>query len=679
MNPQDEAPRTRDWSAGARVAGTAILLLGFIPWYNWLPTGHDRVGYRWLLLQWGYAAAAMLLAGLLALATWFFPALWRAGLWTRLTDRLLRNPQAFALAVALLALAMNVAASTFLFGRHPADVDDAVQLLQARAFARGEIWQRLGPFPEFLASTHDLLRGERAAAQFPPGNPALLALGVLVGAPWLVVPLLGALGAWLFARLLSVVEPRRTVAAAAALILPLSPFVLGLAGSHMNHVPALTAILLAMYGLARATSAPAARGSWRWAMVAGLGLGAAATLRPLDALAFALPAAAWLLVRALRDPSRWGDAFAAAAGVAIALAPMLWYNAEVTGHPLRLGYSAVWGRAHSIGFHEAPYGPRHTPVRGFALLSFYFVLLQHSLFTTPVPALVPVVAALWLARRLRAFDRYLLASGALLAVGYWAYWYRGLLLGPRFMLPLVPLLVLWAARLPALVRERAPNGSWHRITVFAVLVSVITAATYHGPARYAQLRIQFEPSRADVPGMMRQLGAAGGIVLVREHWGNSLVARLWALGVPHPLAARTFDNADLCRLDHLVSRLEVTQADSVEAVGAVRRLLADSIFTRSRVLPGTNVYLTIQDDSAFTPACRARVKELERGSLALPLVRVHEGRTLIARDLHARDTLLLARYPGRPVFVLEPVAGRERMKLVPLNLDSARRDWALAP
>lgn len=670
-------------SRAARTAAVLVAILGFLPWYNWLPTGHDRVGYQWMAAQGALAAMALGAAVTLAFASERLPFLWRDGLATRLASRIAARPEAFALVVAAAALLTYLVVSVVIFGRHPADVDDAVQLLQARAYARGSLWQELGPYPEFFVSTHDVVRGTRAFAQYPPGHPALLALGVLLGAPWIIVPLAGAGCAWLYARLVAIVEPRATVWVAAALLLPFSPFMMGLAGSQMNHVTALCALLLATYALARTTGADRASGTrpWRWPLLAGLGLGAAATIRPLDALCFALPAAAWLLarlVRAPRDRERWRDLLLAGAGVSLPMLPMFWVNAHTTGGALTFGYTALWGDTQELGFHQAPYGPKHTPLRGVALLSFYFNLLQQGLFVSPIPSLVPVVGGLWLARRLRPFDRYLLAASGLLCLGYWMYWYRGLVLGPRFLLPLLPALVLWAARFPAFVRERAPRSDWHRITVFAMIACLAGALFSLGPLRFHDLRRQFALSRADVGAMERRQRAEGGIVLVREHWGNTLVARLWALGVPHPDAARAFDNADLCRLDAMISRLETTGADTAESTRALRRLLADSLQTARKVIPGTQIYMAVRDEAAFTPACRARTLELARGTLPLTQMRVFEGRNIYARDLHARDTLLLARYPGRPVWVLEPTPGVARApRLLPLNLDSALADWEL--
>ena len=86
-----------------------------------------------------------------------------------------------------------------------------------------------------------------------------------------------------------------------------------------------------------------------------------------------------------------------------------------------------------------------------------FCALQTYLFETPLPSLVPAIASLALVRRLSAFDRYLLASSALLVLGYFAYWHDGFFLGPRFFYLLLPALVIWTARLPSIVRDRFPG------------------------------------------------------------------------------------------------------------------------------------------------------------------------------------------------------------------------------
>jgi hypothetical protein len=54
------------------------------------------------------------------------------------------------------------------------------------------------------------------------------------------------------------------------------------------------------------------------------------------------------------------------------------------------------------------------------------------------------------------------------------------------------------------------------------------------------------------------------------------------------------------------------------------------------------------------------------------------GSNIYARELHARDALLLARYPDRPVYLLRAVSSEiaAPLALERADLDSARAEWA---
>jgi hypothetical protein len=58
------------------------------------------------------------------------------------------------------------------------------------------------------------------------------------------------------------------------------------------------------------------------------------------------------------------------------------------------------------------------------------------------------------------------------------------------------------------------------------------------------------------------------------------------------------------------------------------------------------------------------------------LARPWDG-NVYARDLHARDTLLLQEHRGRPVYLLRPTGpeGGAPLALEPLNIDSLSRAW----
>jgi hypothetical protein len=388
-------------------------------------------------------------------------------------------------------------------------------------------------------------------------------------------------------------------------------------------------------------------------------------------VAFAAPAAVWYLLRAWRRPERWIDAAAALAGVALPVAAMLWVNARTTGHPFLFGYEVLWGREHDLGFHGAPWGEAHTPARGVQLVSLAVLRLQEYLFETPIPSLVPILGAFALARPLRPADRYLLASGALLVVGYFAYWYDGFYLGPRFVYPLAPILALWAARFPSLIAARLrPWGQRgeraFRVIVYALGVSAAIALGYAIPLRAAQYRTNSRIERWMTPRLAAAAGVHGALVFVREAWEDQVVARLWALGVSRPQAELLYRAVDLCRLDSAVAGVESLRdagADDGRAFARLAPLLADSAAVTLRRYP-SGVTFAVQERYRYPKRCAARLAETMAGTVPLaplqllPAWGAGDDNTYV-RDLGARDTVLLAEHPAVPLYLVRPRAGGE--------------------
>src|SRR6185503_14483138 len=198
--------------------------------------------------------------------------------WSTRQDRL------FGLAVVVASLLLYSLVASMVFSRVPISIDELVQLVQARIFAAGRLWQPAAPEPEFYSILNMVDANGRYYGQFPPGGPAMLMLGVLVRAPWLVGPVCGAVSVAAFWAYVRVVEPRREVAVGAVALFALAPFAVFMSGSHMNHVPTLMWLVIAIAAMARVMTAPASVPGF--AFLNGLALGCAATIRPVDALAF---------------------------------------------------------------------------------------------------------------------------------------------------------------------------------------------------------------------------------------------------------------------------------------------------------------------------------------------------------------------------------------------------------
>lgn len=636
-------------------------------------------GYAHRFIGWGYGTAICVGVGVLAAIWW--------GNRPQNTER--ESPSGAELPGALSrldslewlipfgAFALYAIIARTVFAARPLLIDEVVQLLQARIYAMGHLWLPVAAHREFFSILHVVDTGDKLYSQFPPGGPAMLALGELVHAPWLVGPASGAISVAIFAKLVKLTDPGATRAfhVGATLLFAVTPFGAFMFGSHMNHATTLAWLLLATLALANIAGSTSPRIGW--AFVNGLGLGVAATIRPLDAFAFALPAAAWLILLACRDRRRWSDIVASGIGVAIPFGAMMYVNVQTTGSPLLFGYEVLWGKAHGLGFHTAPWGEAHTPSRGLEFISLYVTRLQTYLFETPFPAMLPVIGALALTRKLSALDRYLLASATLLGAFYFAYWHDGFFLGPRFVFPWLPVLVLFAARLPKLVRERFGRGRVWAGTNAALATGAVMAVGFSLPGRVLEYQNGLTSMRVDYTAESAHAGVKDALVFVRESWGAQIIARMWEHGISRSASAALYHGVDACLLDKALRVVEERNLRDAAAEAQLEPLLADSSRVRSspfspdsteKLLPG----------AMYDRTCVARINEDRRGYTHLaPLLLERGSGNVYARDLQASDSLMTSAYPARPVYLLrrKNASADSAFEWLPLKRDSLTAAW----
>jgi hypothetical protein len=365
--------------------------------------------------------------------------------------------------------------------RHVPHVQDSIaQLFQARIFAGGRLWVPVPPQVGFVGMEFLVEDHGRWYCQYPPGHAALLALGVLLRAPWLVNPLLGALSAFAVYGAARAAYGTRLARMSVGLF-GLSPFVWFMSGEYMNHASTMLLGALALWAAA-VGGRQKAEGSRQKAVssrgtaclptaycllptaycllpaLSGALVGLAATVRPLTAAAFVPPLALyWLaLPGSRRSRIRRLVLFGLACG--LATVPMLLFNRLTTGSPFRFGYEVRWG-ASGIGFGHSQWGPPHTPARGLAQTWSNFDALNKYLLAWPFPCLLPLLGLVPIWYRRRRFDLLLLGWSLSLLVIHFFYFYQDLCFGPRFLYCATPALVILLARGISGVGEGL-RGAW---------------------------------------------------------------------------------------------------------------------------------------------------------------------------------------------------------------------------
>jgi hypothetical protein len=246
------------------------------------------------------------------------------------------------------------------------------------------------------------------------------------------------------------------------------------------------------------------------------------------------------------------------------------------------------------------------------------------------------------------------------------------------VVPLLPVLVLWTARLPLAIRERVASLHLRRGIAAMLAFGVVGALVFNLPVRIALYRAGLTSMRVDYARAAERSGVRNALVFVRESWGAQLVARLWALGVSRPMAELIYRGTDSCNLEREVSVLEQEAVYGARAEERLAVLLArDSAHvTKSTLTPDPTE--RVRPGVRYDATCLQRIEEDRAGFLHyVPLRLITTGGNIYARDLHARDSLLLTEYPGRPVYLLTRAGARvdDAPVFAPLRRDSLVAAW----
>jgi hypothetical protein len=651
----------RGWGATCLATLTVVLLLvTFLPWSTWLgfTAAEEVLGYGHTFRAWLLWTPAILA---LALALNF---VWRDGLeryLERWRIKVFGVPyRAYVLVCALALLAAAASLSSVLFARNPHNVDSIAQLFQARIFLGGSLTAPAPEYPEFFGATHLVTHEGRWFSQYPPGHPALLIFGLLAGLPWLINPLFAAgTLALVFAaarRLLG--EAGARLSAALYLV---SPFALFMSASYMNHVTCSFFLALALYAAVRA------EGNGRglaWPLATGAALAAAATIRPLEAAAWAAVLCLWIVFR-----KGWRPGLVVGAACLVGLAPLLLYNGLTTGHPLRFGYSLLWGAGHGLGFHTDPWGEPFTPIVSFANTALDFQRLDVLLYLWPFPSLIFVFVAIAYAARTEGSRAAVALLAALLLaapLAYFFYWHRDNYLGPRFLFAsLVPAVMLTAAGILALDRRL---GRWRGALWLALLSGALVGLTVYFPQSAGRFAGRMVERKLHPELEAERAGIRDALVFVKVGWGSRLIPRLWAWGIPASETERTYRAVDGCRL-----QAALDGADSLVAAGAdstsARAALTSQLRTwRDMNLPVVRDVLPdgsvrVDTSAALPERCYREVLQDEAGFTVYGTLIWRNDPWLTKGIVYARDFgperngRLQARYGGRRSYLYAPLSG----------------------
>ncbi|MBN1356347.1 hypothetical protein JXA40_08815 [bacterium] len=272
----------------------------------------------------------------------------------------------------------------FMLGATPRVLDSFNYLFQAENFARGQLYAPVPAVKECFEFPFIVMQDERWYGSVYPGFSVLLALGVGIGLPWMVNPVLGGLGLFMIYKAGRVFFHER-LARCAVLLLLISPFYRMISAIHMSHA---SAMILALAGVMLL---------WKWIVsgrtahpgiptAAGLFLGYEYITRPQTAAIVSAPFLFYGVWRFLKGAIRIKHILLFIIPLLIFYLAMGVYNLELTGNPQHSPRYHV-DPARRLGFGDdlgapLPGGNRsgHTPGRGLSNVEVLLNLWNSDLY-----------------------------------------------------------------------------------------------------------------------------------------------------------------------------------------------------------------------------------------------------------------------------------------------------------
>jgi len=378
-----------------------------------------------------------------------------------------------------------------LLQRFPPSGDDYSYLYQAKLFASGKmyaedpLYDKAGPLHHFVDTNNLVDNQGRRFSKYPPGWPALLALGALLGVPWLIDPILGAILVFLILRYAEQ-QTGESLMKVAGLLLTLCLFFCYYAASLRAHIATALFVFAAFVAY---DAAQRRNGSSRLLLSsAGALLGYSSMIRYIDWV----PLGVWIGVDLLRR-KRFAELTFFGVGFAFLASGNLIYDVLFTGHPF-----------------QPPPALNHSHVHDNLLLSWTGFLvtgvrLVNLLWVFP-PALLLTV--LWKPYQASPKIKMYLAL-FLMNIGIYFFYPASVGgPGPRYLLAYFPFLVLAVVEVYAWIHHHGAHGSrslW-KLAIALQIVGNVSFVAIQGYTSYQQ---------RDLERMARQAGDGKKIFLLR--------------------------------------------------------------------------------------------------------------------------------------------------------------------
>jgi hypothetical protein len=338
---------------------------------------------------------------------------------------------------------------------------------------------------------------------YPPGWPALLVPGVLLGVPWLVNPLLaGGLAVAVF--LLGEEIYGNRIGRIAGLLTVLSPFVTLISATYLSHTATALFCCLTLLFLVKMIR----EARLLWGGLSGLCWGVAFLCRPLTALVLGMVFSLGILRRPRIVLSHRRPIAVALLLCAMAVSLLAAYQYAITGDPFTPGHKLGLGRFGRLGFGVIDEKNSHTLLDGMQHTLLRVQALSTRLLGWPIAALL-FLAAPFVLGRPKWEDWWLLAAPLSLLLTFLTFFYYESYFPARYIFAAVPMLLLLCARGWTCIASRLEGtGTFGAVLTASAAAAGIIFTVSIGDAEYFG---KYGPNYGDVESILPKVVEAYGI------------------------------------------------------------------------------------------------------------------------------------------------------------------------
>lgn len=397
-------------------------------------------------------------------------------------------------AIGFLLLAASI--SQGVFGGIPHVGDTHAQFVHAKIFASGHFYLDSHPLRQFF-DFQNMINDGRYYSVYAPGHAAMLAIGHLTGAPWLINPALGSLtviAVYLLAREIG----GKSAGFTAATLMLVSPFVVFMSSEYMNNVTCMLFLTLFLFCYIRQHKT----GSWRYAIAAGLCVGYAFITRPQSTLPFALPMAFHAMGILVQNPGKhFARTLCMAMAFTLFVALLLGYNVIMNGNPWVMSQTDPTKFITHLTSTESIL--KRLP-DDIARLNKTVSSLHAYLFGWPTSSLI-FVMLLFMFQGQQRYGTLLIVCCLSQLASLIINPFYSMIFGPRYLYEtsssLIVLTALCLVRMPAIIRNRLhtrlPYGATRGAITIMIAALFLMAFPSHILSRYKDYKNHYWEGNAD--------------------------------------------------------------------------------------------------------------------------------------------------------------------------------------